>query len=214
MPLSTTFRLPNAPPDTGLHVPDAKAPPQPTQTPAGRGDLCVGDADGPPVPSRDGLRSWGNGLAGRRQIPLGALEPQDPRRHAQPLPPCNDRGRVSALGFYQRPLSVWVPSLPLQEDFEEWVSRWWGPRFLVCVCVCVYSSQDSRCPAPPAGPTFCSPPNKDTATSTSPKKASGSSPPPTPETVISLGQPPPTFLVLGQNPWRLLPESIWLLGYK
>lgn len=33
-------------------------------------------------PSRGGPRNWGKGLVGGRQIPLGALEPQDPRRHA------------------------------------------------------------------------------------------------------------------------------------
>lgn len=37
-------------PDTGLQEPDAMAPPQPTQTPAGRGCLSAGDAAGPHGP--------------------------------------------------------------------------------------------------------------------------------------------------------------------
>lgn len=117
--------------------PDATAPPQPPQAPAGRGCPCVGDAPGPHVPSRGGLRSRGNGVVGRGQIPLGAPEPQNPRRQAQPLLPRSDCGQISVLGFFQCPLNVWVSSLPLQEDFEEWVGEVVGAEIL-CVRVCLY----------------------------------------------------------------------------
>lgn len=147
------------------------------------------------------------------------LEPQDHRRQAQPPPLQGDGGRLSVLGFFQCPPECLRPSFASPWRLE-WVARQWGRDSL---CACVYVSDlylpGQQVPHPTCQAEFLfSSPNKDTEVGSDlhiPQEGRrGSSPPLTPETVISLWQPHSPFLVLGQNPWRLLPESMWLLGYN
>lgn len=138
-------------------------------------------------PSSPAIRRWPercgddvvgqrNGLAGCSQVPLGAvlsLRTTGDRHSPHPF-------KVTVAGFLcwafsSVPLSVWVPPLPLHGDLR---SGWQGSRAEIpCVRVYTYptcTSQDSRCPTPPARLNFCSHPLTRTrrwaVTSTSLKK--------------------------------------------
>ena len=82
-------------------------------------------------------------VGGRPHWVLLSLGPQE--TGTAPLLPRNDCGRISVSGCFQGPLNIWVSSLSLQEDFEEWVVRWWGLRFL-CACVSVSVVAPSHLP--------------------------------------------------------------------
>ncbi|XP_029061135.1 uncharacterized protein LOC114885438 [Monodon monoceros] len=161
----------------------------------GGGHFCTGAAAGPHGPSGGGLRSWGNGLVGQRQVPLGVHEPWDHGRRVQPHPPEMTAADFLCWAFASAPLSVWVPSLPVHRDLEEGVVRQGGQESLwACVYVSDLYLPGQQVCRPPARPTLCShAPDKDMGVSGDlhvPQGGHrGSLTAPTPETVISLWSP-------------------------
>lgn len=152
-----------------LRAPDAEAPPQATPTGA---SLCWRCSQSPSA-LRRGLRSWGNGLVGLRQV-LGALSLGTTGYAHSPYPAEVIVATFLCWAFSIVPrsfgslLCLSTKTLRRGRQCENG-----DPCVRVCmrlICMC----QDSRCSAPPARLTFCSPPpNKDTgwaATSTSLRK--------------------------------------------
>lgn len=130
-----------------------------------------------------------------------------------PPPPEMKVTNFLCWAFASAPVSVRVPSLPPHRDLEEWGGEAVGLRVLVGVYVsdlCLPEQQVSR---PLARPTFLMPLTRTwgwVVTSMSLKKGTDG---PCHHRPLKLSSAcGPAFLVLGQNPWRLLPESIWLLG--
>lgn len=219
-PLSPTFRLPDAPlttpgyrSQTPRPCPAACSCPHPSPARRGTGRVRVGEVTGPRA--KAGPRaSPGSGVVSRRQFPPSFPEPHNP---GDTHSPTHSEMTVADFLCWAFPVSPWPPGSPSASPWSGWGGC--GGRRPLCACVDVLTcvSQDSRCHGLPRLPaqipvllclltrtwgwavTSASLRVQRVLTATDP-----------PQSVISRWQLHLPFLVLGQNPWRLLPEGIWL----
>lgn len=149
-----------------------------------------------------------------KAVPTKFPEPHNP---GDTHSPTHSEMTVADFLCWAFPVSPWPPGSPSASPWSGWGGC--GGRCPLCACVDVLTcvSQDSRCHGLPRLPAqipvlLCLLTRTwgwaVTSASLRVQRVLTATDPPQP--VISRWQLHLPFLVLGQNPWRLLPEGIWL----
>lgn len=149
-----------------------------------------------------------------KAVPTEFPEPHNP---GDTHSPTHSEMTVADFLCWAFPVSPWPPGSPSASPWSGWGGC--GGRCPLCACVDVLTcvSQDSRCHGLPRLPAqipvlLCLLTRTwgwaVTSASLRVQRVLTATDPPQP--VISRWQLHLPFLVLGQNPWRLLPEGIWL----